>query len=76
MYTTTVKVTTHTHTEGGSYPGHLSKVCVHVLVTDWNHLSDALVVTGGKHTHIFMKIKCVFNIKCVLYLFTLFITLY
>lgn len=32
-----------------SYPGHLSEVCVHVLVADWNHLSDAFIVTGEKH---------------------------
>lgn len=39
-------------TDDGSYPGHLSKVCVHVLVTDWNHLSDALIVTVERtHTH-------------------------
>lgn len=38
--------------QGGSYPGHLSKVCVHVLVADWNHLPDVLVVTGGNKTHI------------------------
>lgn len=33
------------HTELRSYPRHLSEVCVHVLVTDWNHLPDAPVVT-------------------------------
>lgn len=34
---------------GSSYPGHLGKVRVHVLVADLNHLSDALVVTGKTH---------------------------
>lgn len=37
-------------TEVGSYPGHLSEVRVHVLVTDWNHLPDAPVVTVERDT--------------------------
>lgn len=33
---------------GGSYPGDLGQVCVHVLVADLHHLSDPLVVTAGE----------------------------
>lgn len=49
--TSSVDRTSQSIKHAGSHPRQLSEVCVHVLIADWNHLSDAFAVTEDGHTH-------------------------